>query len=438
MIARWTGASYPAILIALVLAIGLFAALGAVRTWRLTELGRALLWAWNAAFVLALAVTLLIHQIRFPVAASAYPIYAPDVPLVGQIPLFVMLLLAPVIFVDFALYVRAVATATPSRRALGGAFTLSALYWVVMIFAHVFTTVYDYIPVIGPAFRDRFWVVYLIAGLGLALPQLAVRKEPLSWRLSPVWAAGVAVLGLGIVVGVLVTQAQPDHAPPGPALTVLTYNIQQGYGEDGQQGADRQLALLRAADADLIGLQESDTNRIAGGNADLVRYFANALDMHVAYGPTTVAGTFGIALLSKYPIETPRTFYMHSVGEQTATIQARITVGGEAVNVFVTHLGNGGPLVQQEAILRVVGGQDDVILIGDFNFRPDTEQYALTVAVLDDAWLRRWPEGVDDQGVRPDRRIDHVFISPTFDVEEIRYLDSPASDHPAVLAVLRR
>lgn len=66
---------------------------------------------------------------------------------------------------------------------------------------------------------------------------------------------------------------------------------------------------------------------------------------------------------------------MYSKGEQTATIEVQITVGGKTFNVFVTHLGNSGPLMQQEAVLQEVEGKEHIILMGDFNFRPDTEQY---------------------------------------------------------------
>lgn len=211
----------------------------------------------------------------------------------------------------------------------------------------------------------------------------------------------------------------------------MTYNVQQGYSEAGQKNFDGQLALIRLQNPDLLGLQESDTNRIAGGNSDLVRYFADRLGMYSYYGPKTVPGTFGIALLSRYPIENPRTFYMYSEGEQTATIWAQVTVDGHLFNVFVTHLGNGGPIVQQQAILGEVQGVQDVILMGDFNFRPDTEQYRITLELLEDAWLVRWPSGVDDQGLDPDRRIDHVFLTPGTQVLDARYLLSPASDHPA-------
>ena len=224
---------------------------------------------------------------------------------------------------------------------------------------------------------------------------------------------------------------------PDETLRVCTYNIQQGYDAQGQLNVDGQLALLRRIDADVIGLQESDTNRAAGGNADVVRYLADRLGMYSYYGPKTVPGTFGIALLSKYPIEGARTFYMCSVCEQTATIEARIQIGETTYNVYVTHLGNDGPIVQQEAVLEELASEH-VILMGDFNFRPDTAQYRMTTEVLDDAWALRWPQGTDDEGRQFPRRIDHVFVSPGTDVVAARYYTEPESDHPALVVEIGR
>jgi len=230
-------------------------------------------------------------------------------------------------------------------------------------------------------------------------------------------------------------RAADPYPPPDDAreLKILTYNIQQGYNEDGQKNFSEQLSLIRRINADVIGLQESDTNRIAGGNVDIVRYFADRLDMYSYYGPKVVPGTFGIALLSRYPIENPRTFYMYSEREQTATIVARINVGGKLFNIYVTHLGNGGPLIQQENFLAEIDGNDDVIAMGDFNFNPDSEQYQLTTQTLDDAWLQRWPDDVDDEGVHLDTRIDHIFVSPGTRIRDARYLLRPESDHPAMV-----
>jgi len=79
-----------------------------------------------------------------------------------------------------------------------------------------------------------------------------------------------------------------------------------------------------------------------------------------------------------------------------------------------------------------------VILMGDFNFRPDTPQYRLTTAVLDDAWALRWPQGADGEGRQFPERIDHVFVSPGTDVVAARYYTEPESDHPALVVEIGR
>ena len=131
----------------------------------------------------------------------------------------------------------------------------------------------------------------------------------------------------------------------------MTYNIQQGFDAEGNKNLDGQLAVIREVDPDILGLEESETARVANGNVDAVRYFADKLDMYSYYGPTMTTGTFGIALLSKYPIQNPTTFFMYSSGEQTATIHAGIIKDGKTYQVFVTHLGNDGPLFQLEQML---------------------------------------------------------------------------------------
>ncbi len=444
VIARWTGASY---LLIVPLVAGMLCLTGlvlALRTGWLAALRPGPVLLWNVLFVVALVWTILGHQIRFPASPGGYPLAEPPVTLVQHIPLVLMLLLLPVIVVDWMLFVRALVAGRPSPRVLGLGFTLAALYVLFMVFAQIFTTVYDYIPVVGPFFRDRFDLVFLLAGLAVTLPVLLVGRGAVrstgaagEIRLAGALPVVLVLVAVATLAGAVVTAARPAAPAPGQrALKIFTYNIQQGYDSGGRRNYDGQLDILRAEDADIVGLQECDTARIANGNADVVRYFADRLHLHSYYGPKTVAGTFGIALLSKYPIDNPRTFYMYSKGEQTATIAAQITTGGKTFNVFVTHLGNGGPLVQQQAILQEVAGKENVILMGDFNFRPDTEQYRQTTAVLDDAWVLRWPEGNTGQGVEFARTIDHIFVSKGTRVPDCCYLPGPASDHPAQAAMI--
>jgi len=440
VIARWTGVSYLPIVSIVAVVLCLLAALLSIKPSLLDKLTPAVVLVWNVVFGLSLVLTILVHQIRFPATPSGYPLPAPLVLWPSHIPLFLTLLLFPVVVVDLVLFVRELVAGRPSPRALGAGFSLASLYMFLIIFAQVFTTVYDYIPVAGPFFRDKFWLVFSVASAMVALPILLVGRRSYSFTpatggsgFGKILPAFVALVTLATIAGALLTTAKP--APPLPAqssLKILTYNIQQGYGAEGRKNYEGQLDLIRQVDADIVGLQECDTTRIANGNSDVVRYFADRLDLYSYYGPKTVPGTFGIALLSKYPIENPRTFYMYSKGEQTATIEAQIRVGGKTFDVFVTHLGNGGPIVQQEAILQEVEGKETVILLGDFNFRPDTEQYRLTTGLLADSWLLRWPQGNESQGVDFARTIDHIFVSPGTTVTESIYMPGPGSDHPAL------
>lgn len=431
VIARWTGMEYSLIFTAIVIALTMFG----VGYHRAMGLPRNVILIWNVIFVIALTATLLAYHIDFPTTPSSYPLAEPLVPAWAIVTTLLICLLFPVILVDVSVYSRELIARRPSLRTLGGSFTLAGLFLLLMIFAQVFTTVYDYIPVVGPLFRDRFWLVFAVLGVVMVLPLLRVRstQQVINGRLSKRETLLILALGVLVVLSVAWPWSKPASMPEQPTkLRVLTYNIQQGYSADGQWNYSGQLMLMRDASADVIGLQESDTNRIAGGNVDLVGYFATRLGFNSYYGPKVGAGTFGIALLSRYPIENPRTVYFYSKGEQTAAILANITAGSKRFQVIVTHLGNDGPIVQQQELLQVLDPNLPVIAMGDFNFRPDTEQYQLTRTKLDDAWMLRWPNGVDDQGRDIHNRIDHIFVSPGTTINAADYLDSPESDHPSL------
>ncbi|MBN2118450.1 MAG: endonuclease/exonuclease/phosphatase family protein [Anaerolineales bacterium] len=439
VIARWTGFSYPAILGTLAAVLVVFGSL--LNSERFSAwLTQPVVLGWNILFIALLVLTILPHQIAFPSSRNAYPLDAPGASPLAEIFLFLMLVSSPILFVNFTLFIREISLARPSRPQIGGSFAVAALFFLIMVFFHVFTAIYDYAPVIGPFFRDRFWFVYLLAGLGMALPLLLLRKGSFSLErpgvASPFTPLALGSLALLSIAALYLTAAKPV-TPQGEApLKIMTYNIQQGVDVEGNKSLEALLAVIRAVDPDILGLQESDTARVANGNVDAVRYFADKLDMYSYYGPTTTTGTFGIALLSKYPIRNPATFFMYSTGEQTATIHAEISREGETYQVFVTHLGNGGPMFQVEDVLARIEGLENVITMGDFNFRPTTDQYALMTRTLADAWLLKWPGGKEVPEFSSDKRIDYIFVSPGLTVLESEYKVHPASDHPYMYIVI--
>jgi len=401
---------------------------------------------WGFAFAIAMLLTILPHQVAFPPTQDVgYPLLEPHITFWHIIPLYLMLILSPVLVLAFVLNLNGLLEERPKPGQLAGAFGLAGFYIMVMVFAQVFTTVYDYIPLVGPFFRDKFWLVFLIPALGAALPNLlsnptnerdldiftpAARRD---WLVSAIVMSVVALGGLSI----LSAHPKPPSGSDSESLHVFTYNIQQGYNDSGEQNFDGQISLIRSKAPDILGLQECDTARIAGGNVDVVAYFADRLNMYSYYGPSPITGTFGIALLSRYPIENPRTFFLFSKGEQVAVIEAEVTVGEQTYKVYVTHLGNRGPIFQIRQMLDLMRVHENVIAMGDFNFRPYEEQYALATAEFDDAYViaeqRYSPDGLDMED-----RIDHVFVSPGIQVGYLEYMPKGESDHPALFVEIKR
>ena len=151
---------------------------------------------WNILFIAMLVLTILPHQIAFPSNPDAYPLDAPAVSPLAAIFLFLMLVLSPILFIDFMLFIREISLERPSLHQIGGSFAAAALFFLIMVFFHVFTTIYDYVPIIGPLFRDRFWFVYLLTGLGMGLPLLLLRKASFTLE-KPETARPFTPLALG-------------------------------------------------------------------------------------------------------------------------------------------------------------------------------------------------------------------------------------------------
>jgi endonuclease/exonuclease/phosphatase family metal-dependent hydrolase len=454
VLSRWTGGNYVLILSILIISSTIFVFIQFYRPSILTTIRKKYLIIWNVLFFVFLVLAIVINQIYF-IFVIEYPIYAFPTTIFHDILLIIMLILFPVILIDFTFLSKGILMGQPSPRKIGGSFTIAAFFLVFLIFSNVFTIAWDYIPLIGDFFRDMIWLVYLILGLSIILPVSILRKKNLirSPKLSTkrnirvILVIVISIFCITSIFSSILLETGYLQAPASPSsIRILSYNIQQGYDEFGNKNFEGQYRVIQTLAPDIIGLQESDTSRISGGNSDIVRYINERLHYYSYFGPKTVTGTFGITLLSKYPIKNAYTFYMESKGEQTATIGAQITVSAITYNIFVTHLGNyenasvdRSQIVQQENILEAIAGKNNIILMGDFNFIPFTEQYNITLDFLDDAWIVADTATIGNvplnwQPRLPSRRIDHIFISPELNtsISEVQYTGGSAADHPAV------
>jgi endonuclease/exonuclease/phosphatase family metal-dependent hydrolase len=216
----------------------------------------------------------------------------------------------------------------------------------------------------------------------------------------------------------------------------MTYNIQQGSDRNAEKSFDRQLALMQKLSPDIISMQETDTTRISMNNSDYVRYFADHLGYYSYYGPRTVTGTYGTAILSKYPLENTRTIFSYSDTDEIGTTQAEIQVNGRRITIYDVHPAGSETAKLAFAHMLLDQSQDKpyVIALGDYNLRDYEEAYQAIDQVYTNAWTSTYPSEISPEGVdmSGEDRIDHIFVSPLLAVRNPVYVLPPdsATDHP--------
>lgn len=452
VISRWAEGNYF-LIITLVVTVLVATAFTLLQSPELlSRITPLILLIWNAFFILTLVVTLLVNQVPFPTQAGYFPVLAPTTTIFHHLLVLLLIILLPIILLDFILLTREFMNLTPkpSARTLGGIFTIgSGIYLLAMVFALLFTSTWGFIPIIGTFFRDLFWFIFLLVGLVLvsSLSNLTNRslhfsKPNFNSKTRIISISLLVIIFLGTLGSIIVLEPHPTTSSNPSSLKILNYNIQQGVNDRANKNYDGQLDLIREIDADIIGLQEC--SKIAG-SSDVVRYFAEKLNMYSYFGPKWITGTTGVAVLSKYPIKNATTLYHFSENvdrKQTATTECQIEVGNHIYTVYNTHTYGrlSAKEILQTDIVNRVDGKSNVIFIGDFNFKPFTSPYNLTTEVLNDSWWVRYPTGHDNLGYNNSQDIELIFVSPDITVTDCQFVLDPTgsiSDHPAYWAIIQ-
>lgn len=134
-----------------------------------------------------------------------------------------------------------------------------------------------------------------------------------------------------------------DYTPYHPDQNLITagiWTIHFSLDNDMWSSEVRMRDLIKEMELDVVGLLESDLQRIIMGNRDTTQFLAEDLGMYVDYGPGPNKHTWGAALLSKFPIINSTHHLLPSpVGELAPAIHATIEAYGQLVDVFVFHSG---------------------------------------------------------------------------------------------------
>jgi endonuclease/exonuclease/phosphatase family metal-dependent hydrolase len=451
VIARWTYGSYPLIisLVSGLTLLGLF-----IIYWKpqlVERISSRIILAWNLFFTLSLSSLIFSHTPSFPSIPESAPVIVVAPTIIQKVLLLITLLLFPVIFLDFAIFSRVIVHRKPTPAKIAPGFLLGALLWVILIFMNIFTNVWGYVEPISPFFRGKYWLPFLLAcGTATILAWCFHSRHKVTYQATNEmivkdWKIPALVLGIIFLLtcsSALLTEHPQSASMDVRSLTVMTYNIQQANDIDGEKSYLQQLALIRKINPDILALQEIDSARISLGNNDYLRYFANKLKDYEFYGPTTVTGTYGTALLAKYPLENVQIFFTFSDQDEVGVTQAEVVVDGLRFTIFCVHP-DGSDLADQafaDALLEQAAGKDNVIALGDYNLRDYEPAYQRIDEVFQNAWTTLYPTGINDQGLDMSgkNRIDHIFISQHLTVLEAYYLLPPesATDHPVHWAKL--
>ena len=246
------------------------------------------------------------------------------------------------------------------RFAPGRTCLLGFVVYSIMVLFHVWVVAYAFVPG-GPLVRERTdWVMastMILIGCGVfsalqntgdaAVPKSQRSSSPTPKQLArpqrkyyiymllvfQVWSASVAYFRFPFY------DYQPYH-PESKLITAGIWTVHFSIDNNMYESGRRIETLLRETELDLVGLLESDQQRIIMGNRDTTQYLAEQLGMWVDYGPGPNKNTWGAALLSKFPIVNSTHHLLPSpAGELAPAIAATVEAYGELIDVFVFHSG---------------------------------------------------------------------------------------------------
>ncbi|KAK4187633.1 Frag1/DRAM/Sfk1 family-domain-containing protein [Podospora australis] len=234
-------------------------------------------------------------------------------------------------------------------------FGLGFLIYNFLVLFHVWVVAYAFVPG-GPLVREHTdWIMITMmlcigAGIFDLISQRAKagRKKNDRRRAPNVnhrkYHVGVlGVLNILFLCANFLRFPTNDYKPyheKDRLFTAGIWTIHFSLDNDMWSSEYRMRDLIKEMEVDVIGLLESDLQRVIMGNRDTTQFLAEDLGMYVDYGPGPNKHTWGAALLSKFPILNSTHHLLPSpVGELAPAIHATLDVYGTLVDVFVFHSG---------------------------------------------------------------------------------------------------
>ncbi|KAF9583840.1 hypothetical protein BGW38_008357 [Lunasporangiospora selenospora] len=267
-----------------------------------------------------------------------------------------------IVFTVYALSLFPVVFRSLARQPPGRTYLLAMLVYNILALAHVWVVAYAFVPG-GEVMREHTDYVLIAMQacilLGVfnanadawgAVTQARAHAAFSTTRLlSKITLVGLVLSSANITYKRTPKSAPQPHHPEHKLITAGIWTIHFAIDNDMWNSELRMRDAIRDLELDVIGLLESDLQRIIMGNRDLTQFLSEDLNMYADYGPGPTKHTWGCTMLSKFPIKRSTHHLLPSPkGELACAIHATLDVYGKEVDVIVSHNGQEEDLLDRQ------------------------------------------------------------------------------------------
>ena len=262
------------------------------------------------------------------------------------------------------------------------------------------------------------------------------------FRRTASWCTGGTLALAAVVVAACGPRSPsaPQHVRTADTLRVLAYNIHHAEGMDEVVDVERVAALIESLDPDLVALQEIDSVTARTGAVDQAAELGRLTGLAHIFGSFMPydGGSYGMAVLSRWPIEGSRNLRLPDGDEPRTALSATVVSPrtGQRVRFVGIHFYRSEDERLAQAVRLEAYLESDTIptiLAGDFNSTPGSN----VMDLLQKSWavVDKGDDRLTYSSFDPVREIDFVLFRPQdrFAVLNQWLVDEPvASDHRPV------
>ncbi|KAG0370931.1 Frag1/DRAM/Sfk1 family protein [Gamsiella multidivaricata] len=267
-----------------------------------------------------------------------------------------------IVFTVYALSLFPTLFRSLARQPPGRTYLVAMLVYNILALAHVWVVAYAFVPG-GEVMREH--TDYVLIAMQICLLLGIFNSNSAAWSVvSEVRArsafsvarlytklslVGLVIASVGICYRRMPKSAPQPYHPEHKLITAGIWTIHFAIDNDMYSSEIRMRDAIRDLELDVIGLLESDLQRMIMGNRDLTQFLSEDLNMYADYGPGPTKHTWGCTMLSKFPIKRSTHHLLPSPkGELACAIHATLDVYGKEVDVIVSHNGQEEDLLDRQ------------------------------------------------------------------------------------------